>query len=794
MKRLTIGIAILVIAGSAGLRAGGSEESAAGSGARASYLADQGIIVPPEEVHINSYIASVDYRYPAPTGPVGVTLYNGTRLLSSRGQEGVLHIGLQGSRVAFADLSPLNLAFVIDVSSSMDDNDKIEWIKEGMDIFLERVRENDFVSVVTFNTEARVIFPSTRMRDEDSRDRLRAAVQAIQTGGGSDLQAGLEQGYEQIMVNYRGDYTNRVLFLSDGTEMASRLARAGAKSGDVRFSLMWNNRNDLDLHVVDPSRAHIFYSHRRSYTGGELDVDMNVNGETLKPVENIYWPRDGAPEGRYRVWVNMFRHHEARSETTPFVVEIQNRSEITTFEGEFPAHSRGRDIDVAEISFQGSAGRKRELSNLEEIARGYRELGVNVSTIGVGMAFDLELMTKLSKAGGGSSRFIADREEMERIFGSEFDRMVVPAARNLDMVLEFMPGVEVLDTWGYNHSITGSRVTYSQATLHNRDYETILVRYRMAAQRKTGPAELARFTVDYEDLEGRPHTVGPVVARVQLVEDANPLAGYSNGMVLHSGTMLAFAESMRTIGQLYYQDQEHRMALAAGLAQIDGEAVGRLTRARQITGQTKRELANAALRLDVDTFDDEIAIMDSYIEALSKALESAEEWDPERDDPLVGERGERIDAPERTKNDRPLAQHLDHLFKEMALDLEDRQGAVAVSGFTTKKGDSSGLIELLDEMAATQMSEMEDLTLVERARLDMVLREQELGLSDLMDTSKAIGVGRMVAANYIVTGSVVETTRTVMIFGRVINVSTGEVESAAQVIVPRDQEVSGLLI
>ena len=63
-----------------------------------------------------------------------------------------------------------------------------------------------------------------------------------------------------------------------------------------------------------------------------------------------------------------------------------------------------------------------------------------------------------------------------------------------------------------------------------------------------------------------------------------------------------------------------------------------------------------------------------------------------------------------------------------------------------------------------------------------------------MDTTKAIGVGRMVAANHIVTGSVVETTRTVMIFGRVINVATGEVESAAQVIVPRDQEVSSLLI
>jgi curli biogenesis system outer membrane secretion channel CsgG len=75
----------------------------------------------------------------------------------------------------------------------------------------------------------------------------------------------------------------------------------------------------------------------------------------------------------------------------------------------------------------------------------------------------------------------------------------------------------------------------------------------------------------------------------------------------------------------------------------------------------------------------------------------------------------------------------------------------------------------------------------------MVLAEQELSLSDLMDTSRAIAVGRLLAANYIVTGSVIELAATVVIFGRVINIETGEVESVAQVIVPIDAEVKELL-
>jgi uncharacterized protein YfaP (DUF2135 family) len=50
--------------------------------------------------------------------------------------------------------------------------------------------------------------------------------------------------------------------------------------------------NDLDLHVVEPSGEEISFSHRKSASGGELDVDMNAGSQRNdKPVENIYWPK-----------------------------------------------------------------------------------------------------------------------------------------------------------------------------------------------------------------------------------------------------------------------------------------------------------------------------------------------------------------------------------------------------------------------------------------------------------------------------------------------------------------------
>ncbi|HNF97164.1 MAG TPA: hypothetical protein PK493_07700 [Pseudomonadota bacterium] len=88
-------------------------------------------------------------------------------------------------------------------------------------------------------------------------------------------------------------------------EIKKRVEAAGGvyEGVDVRASLIWDNRNDLDLHVITPSGEHIYYAHKQSRCRGELDVDRNVRGETTKPVENVRWRKGEAPAGRYRVFV-----------------------------------------------------------------------------------------------------------------------------------------------------------------------------------------------------------------------------------------------------------------------------------------------------------------------------------------------------------------------------------------------------------------------------------------------------------------------------------------------------------
>jgi hypothetical protein len=117
-------------------------------------------------------------------------------------------------------------------------------------------------------------------------------------------------------------------------EFDRRLQREGAKSGDIQISLIWNNINDLDLHCEDPYGEEIFFQNKRSSSGGELDVDMNVSAPlSNEPVENIYWLQGKSPAGVYSIGVNHFKNHGA-VDPSFFKVALKTGDKIQEFSGQ----------------------------------------------------------------------------------------------------------------------------------------------------------------------------------------------------------------------------------------------------------------------------------------------------------------------------------------------------------------------------------------------------------------------------------------------------------------------------
>ncbi len=147
-----------------------------------------------------------------------------------------------------------------------------------------------------------------------------------------------DQLKEQVQVaNIEGIETSEISNEAED-EFAERLAREGAKTGDVQISLIWNNYNDLDLHVVCPSGERIFFDNRNSKCGGELDVDMNVKPASRKPVENIYWPEGKAPRGTYKVYIHHYAKHNkgfrSNKDPTEFRLLVDMEGTKKEFKGE----------------------------------------------------------------------------------------------------------------------------------------------------------------------------------------------------------------------------------------------------------------------------------------------------------------------------------------------------------------------------------------------------------------------------------------------------------------------------
>jgi TolB-like protein len=377
--------------------------------------------------------------------------------------------------------------------------------------------------------------------------------------------------------------------------------------------------------------------------------------------------------------------------------------------------------------------------------------------------------------------------------------MVVLVATDLDMSLQFAPGIEILETWGYQHSIEGSRISYKLPGIHLGDYETILVRYRLLPQTGTDTEkDIASFTVHAKNLFEE--SLPPAEYRIQAALSEQTADGISSGMVLHSGTMLSFAESLKEIGSLYYAGQDDLTALSqleyrSELSAAEQERVetlkenffNRLEDALALTRNCRLELENAKLRLsDSEAFNPELEILTKYDEILAKELIDA------GGNPAGNYAG--LDSqPPQSVSGRPanmdlLQSRLSALYGEIARSFPAASQSIAALAPFGMRGieEETPLLAFINENALVNLSRVPNIRLVERSRIDAVRAEQNLLRSGLLDTDEAIQAGKLLGAQYMITGQIIPMNAQVIIFARVIHVETGEIVSAAQIVAERE--------
>lgn len=303
----------------------------------------------PDEIAVEEFVNYHKHRLPLPKVGQGVAMDTrwGNNEISPSQREAILQIGFTTAEVnERTDLRPLNLVLVIDKSGSMADGDKMSRVKESLRTMMGKLRADDIVSIVTFDTTAQVLFPAGRIGDGYG---LRRAIDCIEPNGGTNIHGGLMLGYAEAKRYYRKDVTNRVILLTDG------IANVG---------------------VVEPRR-------------------------------------------------------------------------------------------IASDSSE------------------YNAQGIDLSTIGVGLDLNNDLLRTLAKSGRGLYHFISDYKDIDKVFVNEVQSLVSSVAKRVEVTIEYDPRLQVEKIYGYTPRYNRGSVSVTMDDMNNGLTQVIMARFR--ADQVRGP-------------------------------------------------------------------------------------------------------------------------------------------------------------------------------------------------------------------------------------------------------------------------------------------------------------------
>lgn len=174
---------------------------------------NEGQLPPPDAVRIEEMINYFPYPYAQPKGehPFSIALDAGKTPWNPQTQ--LVLIGLKARDIANADLPPQNLTFLIDVSGSMEDPNKLPLLKKAFALLVQQLRPQDCVAMAVYAGAAGVVLEST---PGSRKEEILAALERLQAGGSTAGGAGLKLAYRLAEQGFRKQGNNRVILASDG--------------------------------------------------------------------------------------------------------------------------------------------------------------------------------------------------------------------------------------------------------------------------------------------------------------------------------------------------------------------------------------------------------------------------------------------------------------------------------------------------------------------------------------------------------------------------------------------------
>ena len=219
-------------------------------------LLNDGVDPPSGAVRIEELINYFSYEYPQPTGdhPFSVT----TELAACpwNDQHQLVRIGLKGKEIENEERPASNLVFLLDVSGSMEEWNKLPLVKSAMQMLVGELDERDSISIVVYAGASGLLLPPTKA---DRKAEILSAIDNLRAGGSTNGGAGIELAYMTAERMFIDGGINRVILCTDGD-----------------FNIGISNESDLEELITEKAKSNIFLSVLGFGSGNYKDSKMET--------------------------------------------------------------------------------------------------------------------------------------------------------------------------------------------------------------------------------------------------------------------------------------------------------------------------------------------------------------------------------------------------------------------------------------------------------------------------------------------------------------------------------------
>jgi Ca-activated chloride channel family protein len=172
-----------------------------------------GTLPPPDAIRTEELVNYFSYEYPEPEKKEPFSMTTEYSAAPWEPSHGLIRIAIQGKHLALDKLPPCNLVFLIDVSGSMDEPNKLPLVQSAFRLLVHQLRPEDFVSIVVYASRAGLILPPTSGKE---KTKILSAIDELEAAGSTAGGEGILLAYKTAESSFLPKGNNRIVWATDG--------------------------------------------------------------------------------------------------------------------------------------------------------------------------------------------------------------------------------------------------------------------------------------------------------------------------------------------------------------------------------------------------------------------------------------------------------------------------------------------------------------------------------------------------------------------------------------------------